>query len=81
MRNPEHLIVEYLRTGPRPAVPSDRDLLDAPLRDLIDSIEMIEFLSYLEATFSITICDDEVTAETFATPRSTIVFVESKLRG
>ena len=78
--NTEHRIVEHFRTAvTREKVP-DEALLDTPLRNLIDSIEMIRFLTYLETTFEITIHDDEVTPESFDTLRSSIVFVHEKLR-
>ena len=80
MQNPQRLIVDYLRAMPGQGAVSDSALLDAPLRDVIDSIEMIGFLGFLESTFSIVIKDDEVTPETFETPRSAIAFVEGKLR-
>ena len=79
MLNPERLIVDYLRAIPGQKAASEQMLLDAPLQDLIDSIEMIDFLAYLEATLSVTIHDDEVTPKTFETPRSTIAFIKDKL--
>lgn len=79
MQDPRRLIVDYLRALPGQAATPEPALLDAPLRDVIDSIGMIDFLGFLESTFSIAIQDDEVTPETFETPRSAVAFVEKKL--
>jgi acyl carrier protein len=50
-----------------------------PLRDLLDSVDMIDLLTLLETTFNIVIADDEVSPESFESIASSIGFVEAKL--
>lgn len=51
---------------------------DAPIRDMVDSIAMINLLYHIEETFSVKIEDDEISPENFETISSIANFVETK---
>lgn len=80
MPEPRDAIMDYLRSH-LGLDSHEEDLLpDMPLREIIDSVDMIEFINFLESRFSITIADEDITPETFSTPRSTIMFIEVQLK-
>ncbi|MEE8257886.1 MAG: acyl carrier protein [Acidobacteriota bacterium] len=51
------------------------DILSRPLRDIIDSVDMVEFLLFIEESFDLTIDDNDVTPETFHNLDSVATFV------
>jgi len=53
-------------------------LLTSPLRDLIDSVEMIKLLLFVESEFAITVEDDEIGPDTFGTLAAITEFVRRK---
>ena len=59
---------------------SDAEVMSRPLRDLIDSIGMVQFLSFIEESFGITIDDQDVTPQTFRDLESVAVFVATAIR-
>jgi acyl carrier protein len=55
---------------------------DIPLLgNVIDSQGVIELIVFLQERFSVTVDDEEVTTDTFATLKTTVAFIEKKLRG
>jgi acyl carrier protein len=55
---------------------------DAPLLgDVIDSQGVIELIVFVQERFAITVDDEEVTTDNFASVKSTVAFIENKLRG
>jgi len=52
------------------------DLVSRPLREMIDSVDMIAFLAFIEETFGVDIDDDAVTPDNFANLSSVAEFVE-----
>src|SRR5580704_11995245 len=55
---------------------------DAPLLgNVIDSQGVIELIVFVQERFTITVDDEEVTTDNFATLKSTVAFIENKLRG
>ena len=59
---------------------SDAEVMSRPLRDLIDSIGMVQFLSFIEESFGIAIDDHDVTPQTFRDLESVAVFVATAIR-
>ncbi|WP_329066104.1 acyl carrier protein [Streptomyces sp. NBC_01429] len=61
----------------------DREIApDAPLRELgLDSMQAIELLFAIEDTFGVTLPDDDMNDETFATARSLWAVVSAALDG
>ena len=55
---------------------------DSPLlgSGIIDSLAMLDVLAFLEQSFAITISDEELTPENFASIRCLVSFVEGKRR-
>lgn len=56
-----------------------RSVFDEPLRDLLDSVDMIDLLVLVEKTFDIIIDDAEVTPETFESIASALAFLDAKV--
>lgn len=56
------------------------DFMTRPLREMIDSVDMIALLAFIEATFTITIDDDCITPDNFANPAA-IVGLIKRLKG
>lgn len=56
----------------------ENGIWEAPLREIIDSVGMIEMLAFIEKSFDITIDDDEVTPETFQSLQATVEFIGDK---
>jgi acyl carrier protein len=51
---------------------------DASLQDLgLDSMQAVELLFDIEENYDVTLPDDQLTADTFATPRSLYAVVEA----
>jgi acyl carrier protein len=54
---------------------------DVPLLgNVIDSQGVIELIVFLQERFGVTVDDEEVTTDTFATLKTTVAFIEKKLR-
>jgi acyl carrier protein len=55
---------------------------NAPLLgNVIDSQGVIELIVFVQDRFAITVDDEEVTTDNFASVKSTVAFIEGKLRG
>jgi acyl carrier protein len=55
---------------------------DTPLLgNVIDSQGVIELIVFVQERFTIAVDDEEVTTSNFASVRSTVAFIENKLRG
>ena len=50
------------------------------LGNVIDSQGVIELIVFLQERFNVTVDDEEVTTDTFATLKTTVAFIEKKLR-
>jgi acyl carrier protein len=54
---------------------------DAPLLgNVIDSQGVIELIVFVQERFTIAVDDEEVTTDNFASVKSTVAFIEGKLR-
>jgi acyl carrier protein len=54
---------------------------DTPLLgNVIDSQGVIELVVFVQERFTLAVDDEEVTTDNFATVKSTVAFIESKLR-
>jgi acyl carrier protein len=54
---------------------------DTPLLgNVIDSQGVIELIVFVEERFTIAVDDEEVTTDNFASVKSTVAFIENKLR-
>ena len=74
-------LVEFVkRSGVKRSV-APENIATCPLRDLIDSIGMIDFLLHIENGFEIEIDDEEVGPDTFGSLKSVEAFVRGKLAG
>jgi acyl carrier protein len=51
------------------------DFMTRPLREMIDSVDMIAFIAFIEETFAITIDDDCITPDNFANPAAIVDFI------
>lgn len=72
------ILAEVLNLGPRrSALRGDSPLLGSIPE--LDSIAVINVITALEEHFGITVADDEISAETFATLDSLSSFVDQKL--
>ncbi|MFQ5719336.1 MAG: acyl carrier protein [Acidobacteriota bacterium] len=71
-------IVDHLRS----INPTALDRVDAPgslkLRRVLDSLDMVEFLAFLEKAFSIRISDQDVLSRNFESVGSVIEFVAGR---
>lgn len=55
---------------------------DTPLLgNVIDSQGVIELVVFVQERFALSVDDEEVTTDNFATVKSTVAFIENKLRG
>jgi len=55
---------------------------DAPLLgNVIDSQGVIELIVFVQERFTVAVEDEEVTTDNFASVKSTVAFIENKLRG
>lgn len=75
--NHEEIIVRYLREN-KPSGMRGDDLRALKLRRVLDSLDMVGFLAFLESTFSIKISDQDVLARNFETVGSVVDFVKKK---
>ncbi len=74
------LLGQTLQLGPR----ADALTADSPLLGSIpelDSMAVISILTALETNFGISVDDDEISADIFATLGTLTAFVEQKLKG
>ncbi|MEQ1768371.1 MAG: acyl carrier protein [Devosia sp.] len=79
MSQVEQAIMNHIRdVAAGSSVPVTRDvgLLDS---GLLDSINLVGLIQFLEENFAIKIPDSDIGAELFATPATLIAYVESKL--
>ena len=54
---------------------------DTPLLgNVVDSQGVIELIMFVQERFTIAVDDEEVTADNFATVKSVVAFIETKLR-
>ena len=53
----------------------------ALLGNVIDSQGVIELIVFVQERFNITVDDEEVTTDNFASVKSTVAFIQEKLRG
>jgi acyl carrier protein len=54
---------------------------DLPLLgNVIDSQGVIELVSFVQQRFNVEVADEEVTTDNFATVKSVVAFIETKLR-
>ena len=51
------------------------------LGNVIDSQGVIELIVFVQDRFTIAVDDEEVTTDNFASVKSTVAFIENKLRG
>ncbi|HNA29181.1 MAG TPA: phosphopantetheine-binding protein [Thiobacillaceae bacterium] len=75
-----NLLAQTLQLGPR----ADALTPDSPLLGAIpelDSMAVVGILTAMEDYFGITVGDDEISAETFATLGTLVDFAEQKLGG
>ena len=68
-------ILSYLETIKPSFWNQSPDWRDIKLRHILDSLDMLEFIAYLENTFAIKIKDQDVVSRNFETVDSTINFV------
>jgi acyl carrier protein len=76
MRDIERSVMAFLGD-----IPSDRPiLLETELMQagVLDSINLVRLIQYLEAEFGISIADEEIAPQIFASPASIAAFVASK---
>ena len=62
--------------GAKGADPAAAGFMTRPLREMIDSVDMIAFLAFIEETFAVTIDDDWVTPDNFANPAAVVDFIK-----
>lgn len=75
---PEALILDFVRAANPDALDGATDPKQIELWKVLDSLGFIKLVAYLEEEFSITISDEEISAETFKTAESVADFVRSK---
>lgn len=73
------MVVARIRTMRPAAGLTDEQLLDAKLRRLLDSLDMLEFIAQLEQTFAFKVSDQDVVGRNFESVRSVVEFVRRKL--
>ena len=72
----EKFIVEEIALGTGvESVGHDEDLL---AQDVIDSLGIVELVSFLESRFGIKVGDDDLLPENFSSVNSVVAFVEAK---
>jgi len=72
-------LLEFLReTGEDTSAPGIRS---RPLREMIDSIDMVQFLAFIEASFGLSLDDDDITPETFRNLDTVASFVNTMKQG
>jgi acyl carrier protein len=72
-----NFLTEKFLFGRSEALSDDTPLLG----NVIDSQGVIELVVFVQERFTLTVDDEEVTTDNFATVKSTVAFIESKLRG
>jgi acyl carrier protein len=81
MNDVEQSIMGHIRdvaAGSQVAVSKDTGLLDT---GLLDSINLVGLIQFLEDHFSIRIPDSDIGADLFASPATLIAYVEKRLGG
>ena len=72
----EYITENFLYARPSYVVGEDEHLLE---RGVVDSMGMVELITFLQDQFGVEPADDEITEENFATLRRIARFVTSKL--
>ena len=80
MNQPIEIISDYVR-GHAPRAAQAKDISALPVYKTFDSIAMIDFIAFLERSFSIRIGDADVLPENFETFAAVARLVESKRGG
>lgn len=79
MNEIEDSIMQHIRTaaaGTNISVTRDTGLLDT---GLLDSINLVGLIQFLEEKFSVSIPDSDIGADLFASPATLIAYVERRL--
>ncbi len=71
------ILAEYLVEA-RPTLAAVDNLEHVSLRDVLDSIDMLSFLAFIEARFDIEIESSDVTPEHFSSIMSVGQFIDTK---
>ncbi len=71
----EGFIVEKIAREGEMKIARDEDLL---AMDILDSLAIVELVSFLEATFGIQVADDDLVPENFRTIDEIVAFVAAK---
>lgn len=79
MKQFKEIICEYFKRIRPDIMSTPVSLEHLPLRQFIDSVGMLEFLCFLEKSFSIKIDDDDVVPENFKNIASIVKFVEKNV--
>jgi acyl carrier protein len=75
-RKVERFVVEEIAVGRGiESVSHDEDLLAA---DILDSLGIMELVSFLEEQYGIRVSDDDLTPENFQTVDSIVAFIDRK---
>lgn len=74
-------ILAYLKNVNPTLVERTPEPATLKIRRVLDSLDMVEFLSHLEATYAIKISDQDVLSRNFETVGTVTEFVESKRTG
>ena len=74
----DEVIVNYLRNIYPDAIPQTGSPRGVKLRRILDSLDMLEFISFLEETFSIQVGEQDVLAKNFDTLDCVIAFVQKQ---
>lgn len=71
-------ISDYLRRTAPEAVGNNAGIADLPVHKTLDSIGMIDFITFLETTFQVRITDADVLPENFGTFAAVARLIEKK---
>jgi len=74
----DEVIVDYLRKIYPDAIPGTGSSSGLKLRRILDSLDMLEFICFLEETFSIQVGERDILAKNFDTVGSIVAFVQKK---
>jgi len=73
------LIVAHIRAVRPVHAVDDAAAMDLKLRRILDSLDMLELIAYLEKTFGLKISDEDVVGRNFESVRSVVEFVRRKV--
>ena len=71
-------ILAYLRKVNPTVVDRAPDTNTLKIRRVLDSLDMMEFITFLETTYSIKISDQDVLSRNFETVHTVVAFLETK---